>query len=149
MPFLNSQVKNRMSGEKAGYCICPLDLTAPKGWENHPSHSSGLTPWHTLSNTLYKGTIFPSFGSKQGNLVLIFTSPCCSRIPNKGFLRFLAWAYQFVLIGDDKELWLILVTLLNVRLTLLRSFKVHHIEFFTIDTMLYCWSLELTHHTWL
>ena len=57
--------KSRRSGAKAGYCACPLHTMPPKGWANHLSHPSGMTPGHTPTLTPYKEQARPHSGSKQ------------------------------------------------------------------------------------
>jgi len=70
---------------------CPLHSTTPKGWANHPSHTSSLSPGHTLTLIPYKEPTHPHLGTKQGNLSLVFAPSCYSRGPNKALPEFLDW----------------------------------------------------------
>ena len=86
LPLLKSPEK------KQGTAHSPLHKTSPKGWANHLSHPSGLTPEHTPTLTPYKEQARPPLqgaGKPKGNLCVL-TPPCCSRGPSKVYLNFLS-----------------------------------------------------------
>ena len=96
---------NWVSGAKAGYCSCPPALNTTKGWANHLSHPSGLTPGHSPTLTPNKEWACPTLGSKQGNLLLVF-APSCSRHrgPHKALPEFLVWPrVNFYWLGKAKN----------------------------------------------
>ena len=99
--FWRARSKDRVLGAKGGYCTCPLHSTPPNGWVDHLRHPSGRTPGHTPSLTLYKEPDYPSSGSEQGNLLLVFVLPCCSRGPNKALLD---WGRPRTLVGINVTL---------------------------------------------
>ena len=76
------------SAAKARYCVCPLHTPPPKGWANHLSHPSALTPEHTPTLTSKKEPTHPT--SESGAKELICShSLCCSKSPNKALLEVL------------------------------------------------------------
>ena len=50
----NPTATSEEPGAKAGYCTCPLLTAQLKGWVNHLSYPSGLTPGPTLTLTPYE-----------------------------------------------------------------------------------------------
>ena len=93
------------AGTKAGYCACPLHTTPPKGWANHLSHPSGLTPGHTPTLTPRKEPARPPSGSEQERKwLLVFAPPCRSRGPDKVLPEFPVWALvNFYWLGKAKN----------------------------------------------
>ena len=64
----------------------------PMEWADHLSHFSGLTLGPTPYLLPILGTNSPSLQSKQKNLLLILTLPCCSKGPQQS-LEFLVWPF--------------------------------------------------------
>ena len=76
-------------GAKAGYSSCAPALNFTKGWENHLNRLSNLTPGHTSILTPSKELPTLLSGSKQGNMLLVF-SPFWRGL-NKALPEFLIW----------------------------------------------------------
>ena len=76
-------------GAKVGYCACPLH-TLPKGWADHLSHPSGLTPGHSPVLTPYRKPDCTPFGNEPGNLFLFSLPPAAVGDPIKPCLNFLS-----------------------------------------------------------
>ena len=66
-----------------------LHSTPPKGWANHVSHPSSLTPGYTPTLTPFKEPTHSASGSKQGNLLLVFGPHAAAGDPIKPCLNFL------------------------------------------------------------
>ena len=99
--FWGAWSKNRVSGVKAGYCICPLHTTPPKGWGKHLSHPSGPTPGHIPTLTPYKKEV--PLG-KQRSLLFVLAPARCSRGPNKALTEFPGWPLvNFYWLGKAKN----------------------------------------------
>ena len=83
MPFLKSWK------QKQGYCTCPPALNTTRGWANHLSYPSSLTPGHTPTLTPYKKRAHTHpLGSKQGNLLCSLLQPAGA--PVKPCVNFLS-----------------------------------------------------------
>ena len=79
-------------GAKAGVlCMLPAH-SITEGWAEHLSHPFDITPGCTATLTPCKEPVHLDSRSKQqGNLLLVFPAPWCSRGPNKAFPEFLVW----------------------------------------------------------
>ena len=100
LPRLESWEQKQCREQK---CMPPTP-TAPKGWANHPSHTSSLSPGHTPTLIPYKEPTHPHLGTKQGNLLLVFAPFCYSRDPNKALPEFLDWPLiNFYWLGKVKN----------------------------------------------
>lgn len=86
--FWRTWSKNMVSGAKVRHWTCSSH-TSPRGWAKllRPLEPD---PGHTPTLALFKETAHhtPRGGSKQGNLVFVLASPCCSRGPNKALPEF-------------------------------------------------------------
>ena len=89
--FQRARSKSRNLGAKAGYYVCPLHSTPPKGRANDLSHPSTPTAGHIPTFTPYKGISLPLLGRKHGKLLLVFIPHCYNRAPNKALPKFLVW----------------------------------------------------------
>ena len=77
--FWRAKSKNGVLGAKAGHSVCSLHSTPPKGWANHLSPIFGHRyTWPHLRNKLA-----PPGSSKPETLLLVLTTPCCSKGPCK------------------------------------------------------------------
>ena len=75
--------------QKTGHWACPLHTPPPKGWTNHLSHPSGLTPGHTPTLTPYeKQVCHPLREWTSKGTCCVF---CRSRGRNKALPEFLVW----------------------------------------------------------
>lgn len=78
-----------MLGAKTGYYAHPLTKGVGK------PHKPALWPdhWaHPYPHPILGISLPPTWGaSRQGNLLLVFTPPCCNRCPKKALSKFLNW----------------------------------------------------------
>ena len=102
--------KNWVLEKKSGYCSCPLETTHLKGWADHLSYPSSLTPGHSSILTPYKEQVVPSWGvSEQGNLTCWLFSPSSAAVeaPIKPCLNFLSGLWSISIDwGRPKTLYL-------------------------------------------
>ena len=70
-------------GTKARYCTHFLQTPPPKGWADHLSHPSSLSPGHTPTVTPYKEPAWLPSSSERAKETV--------RDPNKVLSEFLAW----------------------------------------------------------
>ena len=93
-PVATSKSPEQKQGvrSKGGVLRMPSAHNTAKGWADHPSHASDLTPGPAPTLAPYKepGHCFNLFGSKHGNLLVAFAFSCCSRGPNKALPESLA-----------------------------------------------------------
>ena len=96
MPFLKSWK------QKKGYCTCPPALNTTRGWANHLSYPSSLTPGHTPTLTPYKKRAHTHpLGSKREPVML---PTAARRSPSKALCEFLVWPLvNFYWLGKAKN----------------------------------------------
>ena len=89
LPFLKSwERKNWVSGVKAGYRACPPALNTTKGWADHLSHPSSLTPGHTPPSSSIRNE--PPSASEETCHLFSLPPAASSGAPIKPGLNFLS-----------------------------------------------------------
>ena len=93
LSLLKSWEQKLGGGSKTGVLRMPPELNTTKGWANHLSHPSSLTPGPTPTLTTYKEQACPTSGSEQASKAtyyLFSLPPAAAETPVKLCLNFLS-----------------------------------------------------------
>ena len=93
-----------MLGAKSGYCTCPLHTTLPKGWANHLSHPTRLTPDTPQPPHQVRNNLASQVRDWRNKTVCytFFPSAAARALEGLAWISCLA-SSQFLLIGEGQE----------------------------------------------
>ena len=94
---------SEVSGAKARYCAWSLHTAPPRGWADHLSHASGLTPGSAPTLTPLTAPARPASGSDQGKLLLVFAPSCCLNFLS-GIINFYWLRSPRTLVGNNTNI---------------------------------------------
>ena len=92
LPLLKNQEQKLDVGSKSIVLNMPPALNTPKGWAEHPSHPSNLTPGHTPTLTPCTEPAYPPLWGASKRACYLFSIPSAAGAvtPVKPCLKFLS-----------------------------------------------------------